>query len=152
MSHTPEGKGESVVKEVVSQLTAIFGDDRGFMYRIACVESNFGMHPNTYHGDYHGGIWQVDPMGFVDTQNVASHPKLTAKFEKIQAATGISWKDASYEDLRKPIYSGIAARLRLLNIPEAIPTDLRGQAKYWKKHYNTEKGKGTVEDFMSRCS
>ena len=48
MSQTPGDKGESVVKEVVAQLQAMFGDDHDFMYRIACVESNFGNHPNTY--------------------------------------------------------------------------------------------------------
>ena len=152
MSQTPEDKGQSVVREVVSQLKAIFGDDHDFMYRIACVESDFGNHPNTYRDNYHGGIWQVDKIGFADTQNVASHPRLKARFEQIQAATGISWQNAIWEDLRKPIYSGIAARLLLLNIPAAIPTDLKGQAQYWKTHYNTEKGKGTVEDFISKCS
>lgn len=152
MSLTPEDKGESVVKEVVAKLKAMFGDDKEFMYRIACVESNFGNHPNTYREGYHGGIWQVDKIGFADTQNVASHPRLKTKFETIQAATGISWKNASWEDLRKPLYSGIAARLLLLNIPESIPSSLEEQAKYWKKHYNTESGKGTVQDFISRCS
>ena len=118
------------------------------------MESNFGNHPNTYREGYHGGIWQVDKIGFADTQNVASHPKLKTKFETIQAATGISWQSASWEDLRKPLYSGIAARLLsvLLNIPEAIPSDLQGQAQYWKTHYNTDKGKGTVQGFISKCS
>ena len=152
MSQTPEDKGQSVVREVVSQLKAIFGDDHDFMYRIACVESDFGNHPNTYRDNYHGGIWQVDKIGFADTQNVASHPRLKARFEQIQAATGISWQNTIWEDQRKPIYSGIAARLLLFNIPAAIPTDLNGQAQYWKTHYNTEKGKGTVEDFISKCS
>ena len=151
MSQTPGGKGKDVVQEVDSKLKEIFGDDHGFMQRVACMESNYGTDPNTYRPNYHGGIWQVDKIGFDDTQNVASHPGLKGKFEKIQTATGISWQDTSWDDLQKPMYSGIAARLYVSNIPAPIPTDVRGQAEYWKKYYNTEKGKGTVEDFISRC-
>ena len=111
MPQTPEDKGQSVVREVVSQLKAIFGDDHDFMYRIACVESDFGNHPNTYRDNYHGGIWQVDKIGFADTQNVASHPRLKARFEQIQAATGISWQNAiwgSYIYLLKIQYYSVS--------------------------------------------
>ena len=147
-----EGKGQAVVKKVVSQLKAIFGDDHGFMYRIACVESDFGNHENTYKDNYHGGIWQVDKKGFEATQDVDSHDELKAKFEKIQTATDIDWQKVSWIDLRKPIYSGIAARVFLLNIPKEIPTTVRKQADYWKRYYNTEKGEGTVQDFINKCS
>ena len=122
------------------------------MYRIACVESNFGNDANTYQDNYHGGIWQVDEIGFKDTQDVASHNKLTERFKQIQNAAGINWQSVTWEDLRKPIYSGIAARLFLLNNPTVIPTTVRGQAQYWKEYYNTEKGKGTVQDFINKCS
>ena len=116
------------------------------MYRIACVESNFGRKNN----DYHGGIWQVDETMFKDTKDVASHDKLPKKFDKIQKATGITWKDVTWEDLQKPIYSGIAARLFLLNDPTVIPTTVRGQAGYWKTYY--KKGRGNEEDFINKCS
>ena len=153
MSLTPGGKGQSIVREVVSPLKEIFGvDDHGLMYRIACVESNFGNHANTYRDNYHGGIWQVDEIGFKDTQDVDSHIKLDDKFEQIRKATGIIWKKVIWEDLRKPLYSGIAAMLFILNKPTDIPTTVSGQARYWKTYYNTEKGKGTVQDFINKCS
>ena len=153
MSQTPEGKGISVVREVVAMVQDIFPDldDKGIMIRIACAESNFGNHPTTYRKGYHGGIWQVDPSGFAATQDLVSHPKLKTKYKMIQEATDISWESVVWEDLRKPLYSGIAARLILLNKTELIPSHLEGQAGYWKEHYNTESGKGTVDDFISRC-
>ena len=123
------------------------------MYRIACVESNFGNDANTYRDNYHGGIWQVDEIGFKDTQDVVSHNKLTERFKQIRNATGINWQSVTWEDLRKPIYSGIAARLFLLNDPTVIPTNLMEQARYWKEYYNTKKGEGTVENFINKkCS
>ena len=117
------------------------------------MESNFGNDADTYKANYHGGIWQVDEIGFKGTQDVASHDKLTERFKQIRNATDIIWQSVTWEDLRIPIYSGIAARLFLLNDPTVIPTTVRGQARYWKEYYNTEKGEGTVENFINKdCS
>ena len=33
--------------------------------------------------------------------------------------------------------------------PGAIPTSLPGRASYWKTHYNTYKGKGTVDHYVA---
>ena len=37
-------------------------------------------------------------------------------------------------------------------MPEKLPNsyDIEGLAKYWKKYYNTEGGKGTVEKFIEK--
>ena len=39
-------------------------------------------------------------------------------------------------------------RLCYRRVPNAIPNNIEDMAKYWKKHYNTEKGKGTVKHFL----
>lgn len=51
-------------------------------------------------------------------------------------------------DLR---HATIMARLHYLRVKEKLPEadDLLGQAKYWKKYYNTVKGKGTVEKYIN---
>jgi hypothetical protein len=46
------------------------------------------------------------------------------------------------------LYSIAMARIHYLRKPGAIPKDLEGQAKYWKKFYNTELGKGAVEEYI----
>lgn len=66
--------GESLVDDVVKAIKgAGFTDDKGFMKRIALVESRFGTHPNTYRSGYSGGIWQVTinqgPCLFKDNLN-----------------------------------------------------------------------------------
>ena len=54
------------------------------------------------------------------------------------------------QDLRKPLYSALAARLFLLNIPESIPNDIDRQASYWKQYYNTVAGDdGSKEKFKN---
>jgi len=116
------------------------------------VESQFGTHKDTFRKGYNGGIFQVDLIGFKDTQNVKSHPGLKTKFAKIQKAFGIDWNKVTWKDLRKPLYSAIAARLYLSNKPGAIPTSLNKQAEYWKEYYNSNhpNAGGTATKFETR--
>lgn len=48
-------------------------------------------------------------------------------------------------------YAVAMARIHYLRVPDPLPEpdDLEALAKYWKDHYNTHLGKGTVEKFLS---
>ena len=148
----PRSNGSSVVQATVALIrgSGIFPNDHQLLRRIAWVESKDGNHPDTYRQGYHGGIWQVDLIGFQDTQNTTSHPGLVSKFSKIRRKFDIDWLSVQWEDLRKPLYSGLAARLFLSNKQEPIPlaSNVTAQAAYWKEHYNTKKGAGTEEKFI----
>ena len=152
LTRTPGSSGTPVVLATVGLIreSGVFQDDRQLLRRIAWVESKDGTDSRTYRQGYHGGIWQVDLSGFQDTQNTTSHPRLVSKFSQIQSKFGIDWRTVQWEDLRKPLYSGLAARLLLSNKPEPIPlaSNVTAQASYWKEHYNTEKGAGTEEKFI----
>ena len=149
---TSGASGSAVVHAVVRRIedSNIFPSDNRLLRRIAYVESKDGTDSGTYRSGYHGGIWQVDEVGFQDTQDTTSHPTLATKLDKIQETFAINWRGAEWEDLRKPLYSGLAARLFLSNIPESIPvaSDIRAQGQYWKDHYNTADGAGTVDKFV----
>lgn len=43
-------------------------------------------------------------------------------------------------------------RIRYYWVPEALPanSDIEALATYWKKHYNTEAGKGTTDKFIEK--
>ena len=147
---TPRAKGKEVVSNVNNELRKIFPDDHNFMDRLACKESDNGLNPNTYRAGYYGGIYQVDRIGFEDTQDVTSHPGLSQKYEKIQEQFGIDWPSATWEDLEKPAYSGIASRLYISNIPEPIPSNPEEQGQYWKNYYNTNAGAGDPSNFPDK--
>lgn len=146
----PRASGEEVVRNVNENLRNIFPDDNGFMDNLACTESNFGMHPDTYRDGYYGGIYQVDKIGYLDTKDVASHPGLVQKYERIRDEFGIDWMSTTWEDLQKPLYSGIGARLYISNNPEPIPTTKEEQGEYWKDYYNTRSGAGDPSNFGKR--
>ncbi|KAL9657932.1 hypothetical protein ABK040_015987 [Willaertia magna] len=147
--------GEQVVDSALdilqNKLQWLNSNTRLFMKRVALVESHYGNDPNTYRSGYYGGIWQVDNISFQDTQQPNSHPALKAKFTELYDKLGIIWMERKWTDCTTPLYSLLAARLNLFNIPAAIPTSLADQAYYWKKFYNTNAGKGTVEYFISEC-
>lgn len=121
---------------------------KGLMHKTVAHESHMGQHPNTFREGYYGGVAQVDPIGFEDTQDIKAHPGLRRKYDMIRQHFDIDWPSVQYEELVDPLKSIIAGRLRYMNVPAAVPDDDLGQAKYWKRHYNTEAGKGTPEKFL----
>ena len=47
------------------------------------------------------------------------------------------------------LYAAAMCRVHYMRVPHALPAanDVPGLAKYWKQHYNTPLGKGTVQEF-----
>ncbi len=130
-----EASGSNVVRAAVNRIQAVLEFDQQLLRRIAFVESRDGTDTDTYRLGYNGGIWQVDEDKFLSTQanstlNVLRHNTLRKEFN-------IDWPSVQWSDLRIPLYSGIAAKLFLLNISDRkpIPCDLPGQAAYWRTHY-----------------
>jgi len=147
-----ETSGSQVVDACVGKIKSsrIFPQDYSFLRRIAYVESKDGTDQNTYRSAYHGGIWQVDKIGFESTQDTTSHPALVGKHSQIQKHFDIEWTAVKWHDLRKPFYSALAARLFLSNKQGAIPNTMEQQAQYWKNSYNSNdpNAAGSPEKFM----
>ncbi|OQV18314.1 hypothetical protein BV898_07519 [Hypsibius exemplaris] len=151
-------QNEDVVDAVIKKISkANFASpDKGFLKRIACVETQHGTAAHTYMEGNHGGIWQMTETNFLLTKNSITYPGLNEFHQKIfRSSLRIDWTKVVWRDLRKPLYSGLAARILLWIRQEAghvIPDTLANQALYWKTHYNI--GGGTVEDFkaqVARC-
>lgn len=92
------------------------------------------------------GFWQMEPFTFYDlVENfLAYRPKLAAKVKQV---AGI--KEFIAEDLVNNDKLAICmCRVKYYQVKEAMPTNLEGFAKYWKKYYNTPLGKGTEDEFI----
>ena len=77
-------------------------------------------------------------MPLVHTMDTGAHYCLPSKYYKIhQAFPGIDWPSTTRQDLDKPFFSALAARLYLSNLKERIPNGNRieEQAYYWKDFY-----------------
>lgn len=95
------------------------------------------------------GLFQMEP---------ATHDDLWANYLKFRPQLGaavrlfIGQARPSADLLEfNDAYACAMARTLYLRVPKAVPAegDLPGQAAYWKQHYNTPGGKGTVEHYLA---
>jgi hypothetical protein len=102
----------------------------------AAVESNFGTYLRQIKGPALSAF-QIEPM----TYHWLSE-KYWKQFPLCKSVESLEW------DLSLAI---LVARLKYLSIPEPLPPadDIPALARYWKRYYNTPKGKGTEADFVS---
>ena len=94
------------------------------------------------------GFWQVEPATINDT--IENYVKYRSKLEKLLISLGY---DETHSEIR--VMSNIAlqvafCRLKYRRDKNALPKacDLKGQAEYWKRVYNSHLGKGTIKHFM----
>ena len=113
----------------------------------AIVES--GLTYLKQHGDGPAlGLWQVEPATHDDlyTNFLNYRPELGGKLIELRAA-GLSLDENLATNL---MYGAAVCRLCYYRKPDALPEagDIEGQASFWKEHYNTIFGKGTVSKYV----
>ena len=131
--------------------SAIFGNDFGYIRRIAWAETRDGLNRTfTFRPGYHGGLWQVDEVVFQETKDTLAYPLLDEKYEQILVEFDIEWSRVQWVELRKPLYSGLAVWLYMFTRTEAIPLNIQDQANHWRRNYNRLHAQLTVEKFVIR--
>lgn len=113
----------------------------------AAQESRLGTYINQINGPALG-VFQMEPTTEQDiwTNFLQYRPHLRNMVAK---ATGVKHPDPGH--LRgNLIYQIAMARLHYFRVPEPLPAgnDILAMARYWKEHYNTHLGRGTVEEFQ----
>ena len=111
------------------------------------VESGLGYHLYQLNGGPARGIYQMELATDVDrwANFIAYRTPLRIKIHQVTGRSGpgpwLAWDLA---------YQTVMARVKYLSVPEPLPCvdDTEGQAKYWKEHYNTDSGKGQVQDYI----
>jgi len=108
----------------------------------AAVESKLGTYIKQLGGGPALGIFQMEPLTEQDI-----HGHFLAYREGLEDIVD-SFSTMQPDELEWNLaYQILMARLHYLRVPEPLPDkdDVEGLAKYWKKYYNTNLGKGTVE-------
>lgn len=171
-------KSKELVEKAIDIVCQIFDDNdniKSFMKRLAAVESCYGTHPNTYsRPSATKGIFQLDKtsslrsIGYKGQQsqgNWVIKKLLEDAKKKVNTNLGLNWDMTPYESLAKPLYNALACRLfleikmrdykydqaknKITTVEKPIPSDLSGQAKWWKDRYNTSAGAGTEAKFKN---
>lgn len=129
----PGESGKDVVVGVLDKIenSCVFTKDKQMLRHIAYAESEYKAD------NANGGIWKVPSAIFQSTK------ALTAYTQQFQSKFGVNWASATYADLAKPLYSGLAARLALAAqetssgyIDGNLPWNINDQANNWKRAYN----------------
>ena len=119
--------GATVVLLAVATIeqSTVFPDDNGMLRRIAYVETRDGTSE-----PFEQNIWAVSQEALQQTQ--LSSPTLNVKHNLIFLEFEIDWNAVEWDDLKRPFYSALAARILLSIAPERLPdsSDIAGQAQY----------------------
>ena len=132
LTRVSEAYGTDVVLTCVQlvQNVGVF-DDFGLLRKIAIVETADGESAFTYAPGEHfrGGIWGVAKEAFDSTKSALTSAYNQFLVDEFQ----IDWTSVEWDDLRKPLFSALAARLylRLNRDDEPLNSD-ETQLKLWQ--------------------
>ncbi len=94
------------------------------------------------------GYWQMEPATYTDHWNRYLHrqSELTDRIATLTAR----YPPGPMQMVANLAYACAMCRIHYYRRPEALPPadDAEAIGKYWKEHYNTEAGAGTVPSFV----
>lgn len=90
---------------------------------------------------------------FLKTQDTTAHPELIQPggiYERITVEFLINWPAATWVDLRRPLFSALAARIFFMLASAEIPDigNVRAQGDFWKDTEFNVDDEDTVDDFV----
>ena len=137
-------------KHLICHICSFFTSEINATYLLmgtCATETDFGNHKDTSEFRHGSGLMQIDRIAFEDTKKRTS----TILKAMIKNSFWIDLDLCTYEMLEYNAFlSVLFARLFYMLIPEKIPDTMDLQATYWKTYYNTRKGKGTIEDYITK--
>lgn len=99
-----------------------------------------------YGGGPAVGLWQMERATFDDLEGryLLRRPELA---ERVRMLSHLALFEALAWNLA---YACGLARVRYFMVPAPLPAldDIEAQARYWKQHYNTPGGRGTVAEYV----
>jgi len=94
------------------------------------------------------GYFQMEPATHQDIWDNYLHyrPDMVGKLLSLRAAD----PPGDQQLAANACYAAAMCRVHYRRVPAPLPAsgDIRGQAAYWKEHYNTPLGAGTVEHYL----
>ena len=138
---------KKIIKWTLEYLNMDSEDARDLIYKTGMAESGYRALEG-YGNNPAIGFWQVEPFTMRDTiENYVNYrPELKTELY----ALGYDDKDAEIRLMSNLSLQVAFCRLKYRRDKYALPgmDDIEAQAKYWKRVYNSEQGRGTVEHFI----
>jgi hypothetical protein len=141
-------------KELATQVCNVLGHGLNLvainlLLETACVETNLGTYQDPTPGGAGWGLTQADSIAVHD---IASRTRYK-DVQIIRNCFGFDIRDLKPHHLAdSPTKSLVFTRCFYKLIAAPIPQGLAGRAQYWKTHYNTTMGKGTVDKYIDKAN
>lgn len=139
---------KEIVEETLYTLDMYSDDALTLIMRTGWAESGYRTMKGATSGNPALGFWQVEPVTAKDTLD--NYVKFRPQIKKALVSLGLNESNLEFCLLSNIALQVAFCRLKYRRDSKPIPSwdDMEGQAKYWKRVYNTELGRGTVEHFL----
>lgn len=115
----------------------------------ACAESCCGKYLHQINGPA-CGIFQIEPNTARDI--VSNYIQYRPEYKEVYNQLFIKSLDLRQNLIYNLAFQIFICRLFYQRIKEPIPHNRTLRASYWKKYYNTAKGKGTIKGYLEKVS
>jgi len=140
---------KEIVEEVLYRLDAYSDDALTLVMRTGAAESGYRELRGRGEGNPALGFWQVEPKTIVDIWDnfVLYRPH----YRNVLLSLGYDEANPKFCILSNIGLQVAFCRLKYLRDSKRIPgwSNIEAQGRYWKRVYNTELGKGTLQHFLS---
>ena len=139
---------EYVIQPVLDHLDAGGRNVEELLLGTAIQESRLE-YLNQLGGGPAVGVFQMEPATHNDIWE--NYLKYKPGLSGLVKSWSLSPDTPTATEMRGNMYYAAAmCRVHYRRVPSALPAagDLEGQATYWKDHYNTHLGAGTVEEYI----
>lgn len=114
----------------------------------AAAETLCGTLPDRTRNGAGRGLCQCDEVPFYDTTKRAAQADVIALEKAFDFnLRELKWNEITYS----PLLAMVLCRLHYKLRPGAIPRTMEARGEYWKKHYNTVLGRGSVKDYVFKA-
>ena len=141
---------KEIAEHALYKIDCYSDDALALVVRTGMAESGYRALRGYGEGNPAIGFWQVEPATLYDMMRnyIIYRPKHRKNLEEL--GMEFTGDDIEMSVIRNIGVQAALCRLHYRRDRDPIPSwdDLKGQASYWKKVYNTHLGKGTVEHFM----
>jgi hypothetical protein len=148
--YTPQEFVTHVIEPVLCALPSIsFSRAAAQLLLGTALHESMGLkHRRQMGGGPARSFFQMEPATHDDIWDnyLKYRSKLAGEVEAVLADKTQKHYELEFNDH----YAAAMARVHYYRVPEAMPgfNDISSQALYWKKHYNTAKGKGTTAKYL----
>ena len=140
---------KEIAEYALYRIDSYSDDALALVVRTGMAESGYRALKGYGDGNPAIGFWQIEPATMNDM--IDNYINYRSKYKKTLISLGMNFeKDTIMSIMSNMAVQAALCRLHYRRDKDPLPSwdDMEGQAKYWKRVYNTVEGRGTVKHFI----